>query len=552
LSGIRSRRSHRLLAPGFHGRGLAIGALALVVGLTLAATAAGGFTPSTGSPVVVGNSPYGLAVGDLNHDGNVDMVAGDAGSNSVAVMLADDSGGFTEATGSPFTVPSGPFSLALGDLNGDHELDLAVVGAGDDVVTVLRGDGAGGFGSPTSYPVGATPFNLALVDLNGDGRLDLVTADFGPSSVSVLLGDSSGGFSAATDFPAGTQATTLAVGDLNSDGKPDLVAAADGSSTVSVLLGGGGGGFASPLVFDAGSSSGVNSVAVGDVNGDGRPDVAAAGGNHVSVLLGQGGGALGAPTTFAVGSVPYSVALHDLDGDGKLDLVTADLRSNTVSLLLGTGLGGFGPATSIPVGHDPTRVVVADMNKDGKPDVVVAESTSNSVSVLLNTFELTHGTPVTPTAPQSPVVPDTEAPGAPGALHGHFLAGSLILDWQAAADNVAADHYELRLDTVLPLLAIPAGTERASTRVFHRTGKSVYTVTAIDAAGNQSSPSGAVTVVPTRRPALSPTAAPRWAWKLLAWQLHGRQAVRPATPRTLPAWYAAWKTWRQHPFRVAG
>jgi len=73
-------------------------------------------------------------------------------------------------------------------------------------------------------------------DLNGDMKLDVATANYNGNNVSVLLGNGMGGFGSLTNYPVGTGPQALAIGDCNSDGKPDLVVANKTSNNVIVLL----------------------------------------------------------------------------------------------------------------------------------------------------------------------------------------------------------------------------------------------------------------------------------------------------------------------------
>ena len=101
---------------------------------------------------------------------------------------------------------------------------------------------------PTFDVAGNTPQSVAVGDFNGDGSQDLATANAGSANVSVLLGNGAGGFAPPTSFNAGAQPRSVAVGDFNGDGMLDLVAANENSANVSVLLGNGLGGFATPLI----------------------------------------------------------------------------------------------------------------------------------------------------------------------------------------------------------------------------------------------------------------------------------------------------------------
>jgi hypothetical protein len=256
----------------------------------------GGFSPAPDSPFAAGSSPFSIAVGDFNGDGTLDLVTANPGSGNATVLLGNGSGWFNPAPGSPFAVGAGPNWVAVGDFNRDGNLDLAIANSGPilsccgGTVTVLLGNGSGGFSLAPGSPlvVGSVPVFVAVGDFNGDGKPDLAVVN---GSVTVLLGDGSGGFSAApgSPVPAGNYPNFVAVGDLNGDGIPDLaVTCQEGCNDVTVLLGSGTGGFspASGSPFTVGANS--FSVAVGDFNGDGKPDLAVAvysvGG--VTVLLG--------------------------------------------------------------------------------------------------------------------------------------------------------------------------------------------------------------------------------------------------------------------------
>jgi hypothetical protein len=131
---------------------------------------------------------------------------------------------------------SSPYSVAIGDVNGDGRSDLVVANQSSNTVSVLLGNGAGGFGAKTDFATGSAPTSVAIGDLNGDGRSDLAVANYVSGTVSVLLGNGAGGFGAKTDFATGANPYSVAIGDVNGDGRSDLAVANSGSATVSVLL----------------------------------------------------------------------------------------------------------------------------------------------------------------------------------------------------------------------------------------------------------------------------------------------------------------------------
>jgi hypothetical protein len=349
-------------------------------------------TPATCNPISfkaaanfdAGATARRAVVGDFNRDGIQDLAVANTGSNNVSILLGNGAGGFGIPPAN-FTVGGFPESVAIGDFNGDGKQDLAVSCRTANAVSILLGDGTGGFAAAVDFPAGNTPFFVAVGEFNGDGQQDLVVANGNAVNGSILFGDGTGGFSAPATLSIGTLPVSVAVGDFNGDGKQDLVLTNGSSDDITVVLGDGAGGFSEPgLRINVGNSP--QSVAIGDFNNDGKQDLAVAngGGPHdISVLLGDGSGGFSAAINYPVDVSPSSVAVGDLDGDGNQDLIAANATSNDVSVLLGNGMGAFGAATNFIVGANPGSVAVGDFNGDGALDLVTANRNANNVSVLL-------------------------------------------------------------------------------------------------------------------------------------------------------------------------
>jgi hypothetical protein len=297
----------------------------------------GGFTATASSPATGGGATP-IVVGDFNGDGKQDLAVVNFFVSTIAVLLGDGHGGFTATASSPATGPSS-YALAVGDFNGDGKLDLAVPSIASNNVTVLLGDGSGGFSAAAGSPfaTGNAPVSVAVGDFNGDGKQDLATANESVNTLSVLLGNGSGGFSAKTDYATGAYPRSVVVADLNGDGKQDLAVANHDASTVSILLGNGSGGFSATATSPA-TGSHPYSLTTADFNGDGWPDLATANfdADTVSLLLGDGTGGFTAAASPATGTGPFSITTGDFNGDGWPDLTTVNNTANTVSVLLST------------------------------------------------------------------------------------------------------------------------------------------------------------------------------------------------------------------------
>ena len=253
----------------------------------------GSFTPAAGSPITtVGGNPMSIGIGDFNGDGILDLAVtdGTVETHNLTILLGKGDGTFTPVSPSPAT-GSAPAGIAVGDFNGDGKLDLAVTNAFDNTVTILLGNGDGTFTPTASSPlaVGTEPLAVAVGDFNGDGKLDLAVANVGSNNVTIFLGNGNGTFTPASGSPVavGSGPNAVAVGDFNGDGKLDLAVSNSASNNVTILLGNGDGTFTPASSSPVAVGAGPTAVAVGDFNRDGRLDLGTANdaGNTVSVLL---------------------------------------------------------------------------------------------------------------------------------------------------------------------------------------------------------------------------------------------------------------------------
>ena len=352
--------------------------------LLLAPNVCAQFQPRTDYPT--GPSPFSVAVGDFNGDSNPDLAVTDRSDNMVAILLGNGDGTFKPHV--DYATGSSPSSVVAGDFNRDGKLDLAIT-TFDNTVSVLLGNGDGTFKPRVDYATGLNPQWLAIGDFNGDGILDIAATNYGPDyqagSVSVLLGNGDGTFQEQMVFPAGINSFGVMVGDFNHDGKPDLaVIDNNGYYGVWILLGNGDGSFQSPTYYPTGTNPRIGVVA--DFNSDGSLDLAIGDclDNDVAILLGNGNGTFQNLVRYSTGYYVSLLAAGDFDGDGKLDLVNSDAASNSVSVLKGNGDGTFQGRVDFATGANPGWVSVGDFNHDQAPDLVVVNSVDNTVSVLLN------------------------------------------------------------------------------------------------------------------------------------------------------------------------
>jgi hypothetical protein len=325
------------------------------------------------------SGPIDTIVGNFNGDADLDIAVANERSNNVSIYLgkADDS--FEE----PVLFDTGirPQRIQVGDFNNDGKTDLVTANAGDPFVgsgdvSLLLGDGSGGFAAAESISIGKLPFDVAVADFNRDGKLDLAVADYDyeTQTIALRLGNGDGSFQRVQTIPVPELAQSLALADLNGDQNPDLV------SNGAVLLGNGAGGFSPASRFPLGAPPYL--VRVGDLNADTKPDVvlASGGSNNISVLMNQGDGSLAAPRYYVTGNNPAEVSIVDLNDDGKTDLLVSNSNDDHLTLLYGKGDGYFNGLPTYPSTVGTGYIlgaldsVATDFTNDGIADLLVANN----------------------------------------------------------------------------------------------------------------------------------------------------------------------------------
>ena len=200
------------------------------------------------SAFAVGSVARLLSVADLNGDDEPDVVVANQISEDLSVLINLGSpapgqwNGFAPEIRVNEGLPaeSHPFGTAAGDVDGDGDPDVLVSLAGSDEVAVYLNNGSDGAGvwlgltHAANLRVGVTPLFVLLADLNGDGRLDAATADTGGNTLTTLVNlgqDPLGGwrgFAPPVTIPGGWAPVYLHFADVHNDGEKELLVSARG------------------------------------------------------------------------------------------------------------------------------------------------------------------------------------------------------------------------------------------------------------------------------------------------------------------------------------
>ena len=279
-----------------------------------------------------------------------------------------------------------PQDGVLADLDGDGHLDVAVVTAGvNPRLSVLLGDGIGGFEPAIQQTPSVGGKELAAADLDGDGDVDLVSGDSFASSFSFHPNLGDGSFGESTQWPLGGVPDGIDVADVDGDGVLDVLAALP--QALALAVGNGDGTFQPPGLFIV--ATGARDVVAGDLDGDGDTDaVVGHSSDQISVLENIGIG-FGFPETYAsiaTGSFDSdaNLILADVDGDGDLDVSFSSTSTGdalggpgfgAIALYRNDGTGSFGAVETvelIPGGPGAVDLFAADITDDGAADLLAA------------------------------------------------------------------------------------------------------------------------------------------------------------------------------------
>jgi hypothetical protein len=345
-------------------------------------------------------SPFFVAAGDLDGDGDHDLVSANKGTDSLTLFVQAAPGSFLPSS-QLLRTGDGPVGLALADLDGDGDLDIASANQDADNLSVFLQRPGGQFGPDSDFALGDAvmtpcPRCVTAADVNRDGRTDLVSANSGNGgSLTVFLARSDGpGFHLDPLRVQGGFARPFSVvaADLDRDGNVDLASANQGTDDLTLFYQQEDGTFPKRRRLDLCGGLNPCVIVAADVDRNGELDLLSANDRDLAVFLqGEDGVFRKSQRIAGVGNQFLSLALGDLDGDGDLDLAAASEPGGSgtgrLLLFLQTRPGFFDPS-GLQFDHtasnlrSPRSVSLVDLDGDGDTDVISANFLSSDLTIL--------------------------------------------------------------------------------------------------------------------------------------------------------------------------
>jgi len=368
-----------------------------VISVTVEAAATGGtgdFNTGTQIDTLLDSGAFHTSLGDLDGDGDLDLITSATASSAFVVFENDDTGSFESGSQIDTILDRGASHTSLGDLDGDGDLDLITAASSSNAFVVFKNDGAGVFDEGTQIDTildhGAV--HTSLGDLDGDGDLDLITTANGSDAFVIFKNDGTGGFDAGTQISTSLDdyAIHTSLGDLDGDGDLDLITAASNSNAFVVFKNSGDGTFDAGVQINTSLDSVARHTSLGDLDGDGHLDLITAANNSDAfvVFKNDGSGTFDTGTQINTSLDDFSThsTLGDWDGDGDLDLITSALFSDAFGVFENDGTGSFGESSQIETILDDGAVhtSLGDLDGDGDLDLITSSVLSDAFQVFFN------------------------------------------------------------------------------------------------------------------------------------------------------------------------
>ena len=367
-------------------------------------------------------SPDAVVAGDFNNDKKNDITIANFGGSPATISVLLNEGNGTFSSYKTYATGGYGYGIATGDFNKDGNLDIVTTAVSGKLISVLLGDGSGAFPTFATYAVGNNPEGVSVGDFNHDGFPDIAVANSLDGTVSILINKGDGTFLPQVTYTVGGNPLSIAIGSFRNSGTLDLAVTTDNAfGGLAILLGNNDGTFQKAVTYD--TLNNAYGIVAGDFNNDGNLDLAISivnsNTNFIMIMPGLGDGTFGNPVTVTAGSLPYGIVAADFNKDGGLDLATSN----------GTTAGDLGSATVLlnepVIALFPGRLTFAAQKvgtTSSALDVTITNPGATPLKIISVTisgdFAETNGCPKTLAAGKSCTIAATFTPTATGTRSG--------------------------------------------------------------------------------------------------------------------------------------
>jgi hypothetical protein len=249
---------------------------------------------------IAAQDPVSLELFDLEGDGDLDVAAA-GNSFPTTLQIFENLGGGVLASPTVHVYSGGyAHDLAAGDIDDDGDTDVIIVSGLVDRIEIFTNDGSGNLTQGAGLDVAKQPSGLELVDLDRDGNLDLVVAATASGQLVILLGDGAGSFTEDSRLAVGGTPVEVRAGRLDGDASLDLCTAAGFTPSVFFVfqsLCGAGMSYCTAKTNSCGSVPAIGAVGVSSASAASGFSIGATHANagKLGILLYTGGGRAAVP-----------------------------------------------------------------------------------------------------------------------------------------------------------------------------------------------------------------------------------------------------------------
>ncbi|MEO9571662.1 MAG: FG-GAP-like repeat-containing protein [Polaribacter sp.] len=347
-----------------------------------------------------------VTIGDIDGDGDLDILSASYWDDTIAWYQNDGNADPTFVKNIVTESASGASNIVLGDIDNDGDLDVICASSYDDTLAWFENDGAviPSFTKMEITNTALSPYSVSIGDIDGDGDLDILSASYSDDTIAWYENDGASNptFNKIVVTNDADGAYSVAVGDIDGDGDLDILSASYSDDTIAWYKNNGAVNPTFNKIVLTSIADGAISVNVGDVDNDGDLDILSTSYRDDTVLWFENDGGVTPSfnkiviTNTADGA--QNVNVGDIDGDGDLDILSASKADDSIAWYKNNGAVDpvFSKILITNTADNPIGLALGDVDGDGDLDVFSASFNDDTIAwyetVGGNIFTIANGT----------------------------------------------------------------------------------------------------------------------------------------------------------------